>query len=98
MLDSPVKRDSGKNLDENVVYIFTKLPDTAQELNRFLGVASAAGSAQSKVQHNHIYDEVMLALRSDHISCTKYLLKSFIYTAIFIFLVTHDTILIKNNG
>ena len=56
MLDSPVKRDSGKNFDENVVYIFTKLPDNFNELNRFLG----STLAQTKVQHNQIYDEVII--------------------------------------
>lgn len=54
MLDSPVKRDSGKNLDENIVYILTKLPNSGDELNKFLGTTSG----QTRVHHNLIYDEV----------------------------------------
>jgi hypothetical protein len=59
MLDSPVKRDSGKKLDENIVYIFTKLPNSVDELNKFLGNTSG----QTRIQHNMIYDEVKMVLR-----------------------------------
>ena len=64
MLHSPVKRDGVKNQDENVVYIFTRLPDSTQELNLFLG----SKNFNTKIQHTHIYDEVVnrLLLVSAH--------------------------------
>ena len=55
MLHSPVKRDSAKNQDENVVYIFTKLPNSLKDLNQFLGYKTN----QTRIQHNLIYDEVI---------------------------------------
>ncbi len=56
MLHSPVKREGPRNPDENVVYIFTKLPNSVQELNQFLG----SKSSQTRIQHNQIYDEVCI--------------------------------------
>jgi hypothetical protein len=41
-------------MDDNALFIFTKLPDTAKELNQFLGTRLS----QSRIQPNVIFDEV----------------------------------------
>lgn len=55
MLHSPIKKVKS-SLDDNALFIFTKLPDTSKELNQFLGTRLS----QSRIQSNIIFDEVII--------------------------------------